>query len=121
MSYVTDCGYPRLEEPNGCAPVRLPARGVGTRARNVGLVGGARWLARCGKLRMYRRPRNRVSRDIAERFITRRLVRRAMIEYEYLSGLANRPRCWLLGHEGPVHRGYILCENCGQKVRARNS
>ena len=35
---------------------------------------------------MYRRPRNRVARDFAERFITRRLVRRVMIEYEYLSG-----------------------------------
>jgi hypothetical protein len=69
---------------------------------------------------MYRRPRNRVARDIVERverFITRRLVGRVMIEYEYLSGVANRPRCWLLGHEGPVRRGYILCEHCGQKVR----
>jgi hypothetical protein len=70
---------------------------------------------------MYRRPRNRVARDFAERFITRRLVRRLMIEYEYLSGLANRPRCWLRGHEGPVRRGYILCEHCGQKVHADNS
>jgi hypothetical protein len=68
---------------------------------------------------MYRRPRNRVSRDFAERFITRRLVRRLMIAYEYLSGLANRPRCWLLGHEGPVRRGYILCEHCGKRVRER--
>lgn len=49
---------------------------------------------------MYRRPRNRVARDFAERFITRALVRRVMIEYECLSGLVNRPRCWLLGHEG---------------------
>jgi hypothetical protein len=89
---------------------------------------------------MYRRPRNRVARDMterlimrrlvrtlarngvardfAERFITRRLVRRAMIEWEYLSGVVNRPRCWLLGHEGPARRGYLLCEHCGQKVRA---
>jgi hypothetical protein len=44
-----------------------------------------------------------------------------MIEYEYLSGLANRVRCWLLGHEGPVRRGYILCEHCGRKVRAERS
>jgi hypothetical protein len=43
-----------------------------------------------------------------------------MIEYEYLSGLANLPR-WLRGHEGPVRRGYILCEHCGQKVHAENS
>jgi hypothetical protein len=50
---------------------------------------------------MYRRPRNRVARDIAERLIARRLVRQLMIEYEYLSGVANRPWCWLLGHEGP--------------------
>lgn len=70
---------------------------------------------------MYRRPRNRVSRDLAERFITRRLVRRLMIEYEYVTGLVNRPRCWLLGHEGPVRRGYIRCARCGQKVRAATS
>jgi hypothetical protein len=54
---------------------------------------------------------------MAERFITRRLVRRLMIEYEYLSGLANRPRCWLFGHEGPVRGEFILCEQCGQRVR----
>lgn len=66
---------------------------------------------------MYRRPRNRVSRDLAERFITRRLVRQLMIEYEYLSGLVNRPKCWLLGHEGPVRGGFILCEQCGKRVR----
>ena len=70
---------------------------------------------------MYRRPRNRVARDFAERFITRRLARMLMIEYEYLSGLANRPRCWLLGHEGTVRRGYILCEHCGGRVRAAKS
>jgi hypothetical protein len=70
---------------------------------------------------MYRRPRNRVARDFAERFITRRLVRQLMIEYEYLSGVANRPRCWLLGHEGPERRGYIRCDHCGQKVRATRS
>jgi hypothetical protein len=46
-----------------------------------------------------------------------RLVRR-VIEYEYLSGLVNRPRCWLLGHEGLERRGYIRCDHCGQKVRA---
>jgi hypothetical protein len=69
---------------------------------------------------MYRRPRNRVARDFAERFITRRLVRQLMIEYEYLSGLANRPKCWLFGHEGRVRRGYIRCEHCGAKVRAAN-
>lgn len=70
---------------------------------------------------MYRRPRNRVARDVAERFITRPLVRTLMIEYEYLSGLANRPRCWLLGHEGPTRRGYIRCTHCGQKVRPARS
>jgi hypothetical protein len=70
---------------------------------------------------MYRRPRNRVARDLAERFITRRLVRRLMIEYEYVSGLANRPRCWLLGHEGSTRRGYIRCDHCGQRVRAPRS
>ena len=92
---------------------------------------------------MYRRPRNRVARDLQERFIarrlvriltrigvapdlaeriiTRRLVRISMIEYEYLSGLANRPRCWLLGHEGSVRGGRILCEHCGQAVRAANA
>jgi hypothetical protein len=92
---------------------------------------------------MYRRPRNRVARDMAERYITRRLVRTLtrngvahdfaerlitrrlvrtlMIGYEYLSGLANRPRCWLLGHEGPVRRGYILCGYCGQKVRTAHA
>jgi hypothetical protein len=43
---------------------------------------------------MYRRSHNRGSRDLAERFITRRLVRQLMIEYEYLWGLANRPKCW---------------------------
>jgi hypothetical protein len=64
---------------------------------------------------MYRRPRNRVARDIAERLIARRLVRQLMIEYEYLSGVANRPWCWLLGHEGPERRGYIRCDQCGQK------
>ena len=67
---------------------------------------------------MSRRPRNRVARDLAERFITRRLVRRLMIEYEYLSGLANRPRCWLFGHQPPMRAEFILCEHCGQKVRA---
>lgn len=41
-----------------------------------------------------------------------------MIEYEYLSRVVNRPRCWLLGHEGPERRGYIRCDRCGQKVRA---
>jgi hypothetical protein len=66
---------------------------------------------------MYLRPRNRVSRDFAERFITRRLVRRLIIEYEYLSGLAHRPKCWLFGHEGPVRRGFMLCEQCGKRVR----
>jgi hypothetical protein len=65
---------------------------------------------------MYRRPRNRVARDLAERFITRRLVRQLMIEYEYLSGLANRPKCWLFGHEGPVRGGFILCERCGKRA-----
>jgi hypothetical protein len=70
---------------------------------------------------MYRRPRNRVSRAFVERFITRRLVRMLMVEYEYVSGLVNRPRCWLLGHEGPVRRGYIRCERCGRKVRAASS
>jgi hypothetical protein len=65
---------------------------------------------------MYRRPRDRVSRDFAERFITR-LVRQLMIAYEYISGLANRPKCWLFGHEGPVRRGYLLCEQCGKTVR----
>jgi hypothetical protein len=35
---------------------------------------------------MHKRPRNRVARDLAERFITRRLVRQLMIEYEYVSG-----------------------------------
>ena len=67
---------------------------------------------------MYRRPRNRVSRDFAERFITRRLVRQLMIEYEYLSGLANRPKCWLFGHEGAVRGGFVLCEQCGKRVPA---
>jgi hypothetical protein len=70
---------------------------------------------------MYRRPRNRVARDFAERFITRRLVRQLMIEYEYFSGVVNRPRCWLHGHEGPKRRGYIRCDHCGQKVRARRA
>jgi hypothetical protein len=42
-----------------------------------------------------------------------------MIEYEYLSGLANRPRCWLFGHEGPVRGGFILCEQCGRRVRVQ--
>jgi hypothetical protein len=51
------------------------------------------------------------------RFITRRLVRQLMIEYEYLSGLVNRPKCWLLGHEGPVRGGFILCGRCGKRVR----
>jgi hypothetical protein len=70
---------------------------------------------------MYRRPRNRVARDFVERFITRRLVRRLMIEYEYISGLVNRPRCWLFGHEGPTRRGYIRCDYCGQRVQAPRS
>lgn len=69
---------------------------------------------------MYKRPRNRVARDLAERVITRRLVRLLMIGFEFLSGLVNRPRCWLLGHEGPVRRGYIVCRHCGQKVRVAN-
>jgi hypothetical protein len=56
---------------------------------------------------MKRRRRNRVARDFAERFITRRLVRQLMIE---------------LGHEGPERRkGYIRCDHCRRKVRATRS
>jgi hypothetical protein len=87
----------------------------------IEFAGGTDGALAWGKLRMYRCPRNRVARAVAERVITRRLVRRLMIEYEYISGLANRPRCWLLGHEGRVRRGYLLCEHCGQKVRAAKS
>jgi hypothetical protein len=66
---------------------------------------------------MYRRPRNRVARDFAERFITRRLVRMLMIEYETSRGwpTVRGAGCW------DTNVRCVAATSCGRRVRTANT